>query len=128
VAQGRSEQQSLQEERQSMTEYIQVFTTIDAEEGAAAIAHAIVARRLAGCVQILGPIRSTYWWEGEIEVAQEWICLIKTSQEAYPDLEAALKEIHPYDTPEILALPVVAGNADYLRWLQQELGDGRGRS
>jgi periplasmic divalent cation tolerance protein len=107
-----------------MPEYVQVFSTIDSAESAAAIAETIVARRLAGCVQIVGPIRSTYWWEGEIEVAEEWLCLMKTSQEAYADLEAALKEIHPYDTPEILALPVIAGNEGYLRWLQQEVGGG----
>lgn len=107
-----------------MDEAIQVFTTTESKEEALAIGRALVERRLAACVQVVGPISSIYWWEGEVEAAEEFLCLIKTSSAAYDELEAAVKEVHPYDTPEILAVPVTAGNADYLRWLQEELREG----
>jgi periplasmic divalent cation tolerance protein len=85
------------------------------------MAKALVEKRLAGCVQIVGPITSTYWWQGEVEMADEWLCLIKSRRDIYPQLEAAIQAIHPYDTPEILATPVAAGNPDYLQWLRDEL-------
>ncbi len=104
-----------------MKEAIQVFTTTETKEEAQAIGRALVEKRLAACVQVVGPISSIYWWEGEVEAAEEYLCLIKASSDLYDELEAAIKAIHPYDTPEILASPVTAGNADYLRWLQEEL-------
>lgn len=107
-----------------MTDYLQVFTTIGSREEAQQVARALVEQRLAGCVQIVGPIHSTYWWQGEIETAEEYLCLIKAGSELYGELEAAIKEAHPYDTPEILAMPVADGNADYLQWLQEELKQG----
>lgn len=105
-----------------MAEYIEVHTTIDSQEGAQKIANAIVSRRLAACVQVSGPITSTYWWEGKMEQAQEWVCTAKTRSELYSQLEQAIKEVHPYDVPEILAVDVVAGNTDYLKWVSQETG------
>lgn len=104
-----------------MEQAIQVFTTTETKDEAQAIARALVEKRLAACVQVVGPISSTYWWEGEVETAEEYLCLIKASSALYDELETAVKEIHPYDTPEILAMPVAAGNADYLKWLQEEL-------
>lgn len=104
-----------------MTDAIQVFTTVDSREAAGAIARALVERRLAACAQIVGPIESTYWWEGAVETAQEWLCIVKSTQERYPALESAIREHHPYDVPEILALPVSAGHSAYLDWLRGEL-------
>lgn len=101
-----------------MTEVIQVFTTVDTGEAAETIARVLVERRLAACAQVIGPLRSTYWWEGEIETAEEWLCLIKTTGSAYAALEEAIRAQHPYDVPEILAVPVTAGNASYLAWVQ----------
>jgi periplasmic divalent cation tolerance protein len=103
---------------------IQVITTTETKADAQAIARALVEKRLAGCVQIIGPITSTYWWQGEIETAEEWLCVIKTRVDLYEQLEAAIKKVHPYDVPEILAVPVVAGSEDYLAWLDSELGKG----
>ena len=100
-----------------MEEYIQVMTTTETEEEARRIARALVERRLAGCVQVLGPITSTYRWEGEVETAQEWLCLIKSRRDLYPELETAIRELHTYEVPEILALPVVEGDRRYLEWL-----------
>jgi periplasmic divalent cation tolerance protein len=103
-----------------MAEYIEVHTTIDSLEGAQKIANAIVSRRLAACVQVSGPITSTYWWQGNMEQAEEWVCTAKARGELYSRLEQAIREVHPYDVPEILAVSVVAGNTDYLTWVSQE--------
>ena len=103
-----------------MTEYIEVHTTIDSQEGAQKIANAIVSRHLAACVQVSGPITSTYWWQEKMEQAEEWVCTAKTRDELYSQLEQVIREVHPYDVPEILAVNVVAGNTDYLTWVSQE--------
>ena len=103
-----------------MEEYLQVFTTLEKREDAGRIAKDIVEKRLAACAQIIGPIMSSYWWEGKVETAEEWLCLMKTKKNLYHRLEEALKAIHPYDVPEIVAVPIVAGHADYLNWLTQE--------
>jgi len=104
-----------------MEEYIQVVTAIEKREDAEKIAKALVEKRLAACVQILGPIVSTYWWKGTIERAEEWLCIIKSKKKLYEELEKSIKEIHPYETPEIFALPVVAGSKEYMKWLSNEV-------
>ena len=104
-----------------MEEYIQVFTTTEKKEDAEKIANVLVKNRLAGCIQILGPIVSTYWWKGNVEIAEEWLCFIKSKRMLYDELEKAIKEIHPYETPEIIAVPIVRGSKDYLEWLKNEL-------
>ena len=108
-----------------MASYIQVLTTTETKADAQAIAHAVVEKRLAGCVQAIGPITSTYRWQGEIETAEEWLCVIKSRQDLYEALEEAILEAHPYDVPEILAVPVTAGSNGYLEWLDSELRMGR---
>ena len=100
-----------------METFIQVMTATDKREDAERIARTLIERRLAGCVQILGPLTSVYRWQGKIETAGEWLCLIKSRQDLYGALEAAIRSLHPYKTPEILALPVLAGHRDYLDWL-----------
>ncbi len=105
----------------TMAEYIQVITTTATEDDARKVAHALVEARLAGCVQIVGPIGSTYWWEGRIEEAEEWLCLAKSRADLFDALEAAIREAHPYDVPEVLAVPVAAGSQGYLDWLGGEL-------
>ncbi len=101
-----------------MSEYLQVSTTTASEEEARRIASALLERRLAACVQILGPIDSRYWWQGKIEAASEWLCLIKTSAARYEELEAAIAELHSYDEPEVIATPIVAGSEGYLGWVR----------
>ncbi|MEW5958736.1 MAG: divalent-cation tolerance protein CutA, partial [Chloroflexota bacterium] len=91
------------------------------QDDAQKIAGALVQKRLAACVQVVGPIASTYWWQGQVESAEEWLCLIKSSRRVYPELEAALTDLHPYATPEIIAAPIVAGSPAYLSWLANEL-------
>jgi periplasmic divalent cation tolerance protein len=104
-----------------MESFIQVITTTDKREDAERIAQGLVERRLAGCVQILGPVTSTYRWKGGIETAGEWLCLIKSREDLYGALEAAIRSLHPYETPEILSLPVLTGSSDYLAWLAGSL-------
>ena len=105
-----------------MTDAIQVVTTTEREEDALAIARALVDQRLAGCVQVLGPITSTYRWQGTIETAREWQCWAKSRRELYDKIERTIRRLHPYEVPEILALPVAAGSPDYLAWLESETG------
>jgi periplasmic divalent cation tolerance protein len=104
-----------------MTEFVQVITTTETRDQADHIAQHLVERRLAGCVQVIGPLTSTYRWQGAVETTDEWLCLIKTAQALYPQVEAAILEIHPYETPEILAAPISAGSSDYLGWLSASL-------
>ena len=100
-----------------MQKFVQAITTTDSRATARRIARALVDRRLAACVQIVGPIESTYRWQSRVETTREWLCLIKTTQTRYRDLAAAVDSLHPYDTPEIVALPVSAGSRRYLDWL-----------
>jgi periplasmic divalent cation tolerance protein len=99
--------------------YVQISTTAPSPEVADAIASALVERRLAACVQVVGPMASTYRWQGAIERAEEWLCLIKTVRDRYDAVAQAIRELHPYETPEIIATPIVAGDAEYLRWIEE---------
>jgi Uncharacterized protein involved in tolerance to divalent cations len=108
-----------------MAEYIQVITTVEKKEDAQKVAKVVVEKRLAGCVQIIGPIISNYWWKEKIEVAEEWVCLIKSRRDFYLKLEETIREIHPYEVPEILTIPVINGNESYLDWLNTELMKGK---
>jgi periplasmic divalent cation tolerance protein len=106
---------------EAMEGFIQVMTATEKREDAERIARLLVEMRLAGCVQIVGPVTSVYRWKGAIETAGEWLCLIKTGAECYGALEQAIRSLHPYETPEILAVAVAAGSRDYLEWLRGEL-------
>lgn len=99
------------------TEALLVITTTATAQDAAQLAHELVERKLAACVQISAPITSVYRWQGKVETASETLLLIKTARATYPELAAQLKALHSYETPEIIALPVSAGDADYLNWL-----------
>jgi periplasmic divalent cation tolerance protein len=104
-----------------MEEHIQVFTTTEKRKDAEKIAHMLVQNRLAGCVQIIGPISNTYWWKGKMRTAEEWLCLIKSKKGLYKMLEKTVKEVHPYKTPEIIAVRILSGSKEYLQWLDREL-------
>ena len=104
-----------------MSEYVQVFVTIDDEPRAEEIAGIIVEKRLAACVQITGPVTSVYRWEGKMNKDREWLLIFKSSKKLYNELEEEIKRLHTYDVPEILALPVEDGNKDYMGWMDREL-------
>ena len=110
-----------------MLDYIQVVTTTEHREDAERIARTLVEERLAACVQVVGPISSTYRWRGAIETAQEWQCWAKSRRDLYDEIEKTIRRIHPYEVPEILAMPVLAGNASYLKWLDTEVTGDEGR-
>lgn len=103
------------------TGVVQLQTTLDSEAAANRLADTLVGEQLAACVQVLGPVRSTYHWQGARERADEWLCLIKTTEAALPALIPRLNELHPYDTPEIIVLPVTGGSDGYLDWVRQEV-------
>lgn len=102
------------------TKFIQVSTTVDSEKIADRIEARLLREKLASCVQVFGPIKSSYWWNGKIEHLKEWYCLIKARANDYSSIEAAIKEVHSYKVPEILATSVLEGNPDYLRWIAAE--------
>lgn len=102
------------------TEFVQILTTTESEQEAEKLASSLIETRLAACVQVVGPIKSTYWWKGEVERADEWLCLAKTLTEHYDDVEAHIRQNHSYEVPEIAALPVVRGSRDYLTWIKAE--------
>ncbi len=104
-----------------MPEYIQLFTTTEKKEDAEIISRQVVEKRLAACVQIMGPITSTYWWKEKVEQTEEWLCIMKSKRDLYKDLEQAIMSIHPYEVPEIVAVPIVAGSQSYLEWLEKEV-------
>ena len=103
-----------------MPNYVQVLTTIDSREVAEQVARAVVEARAAACAQIVGPIKSIYWWNGAVESAEEWQVLMKTTEERYPVLEAVIRQAHSYDVPEIIVTRIPYGSKDYLSWVSKE--------
>ena len=98
---------------------IVVLTTCPDDGVAARIARDLVESGLAACVSRVGPVHSTYRWQGAIQDEPEVLLVIKTLGARYSELEMRLKSLHPYQVPEIIALPVSAGSVDYLRWLRE---------
>ncbi len=96
-----------------------VITTVDDEKLAGQLAGELVEQRLAACVHILPAGTSVYLWQGRIEQSREYTLLIKTAAQRYTALQEWLVRNHPYDTPEIIALPIMAGLPDYLDWIRQ---------
>jgi periplasmic divalent cation tolerance protein len=97
-----------------------VITNLPNQDSAAKLAHVLVERRLAACVNILSPCRSVYRWQGKTEDAEEFPMLIKTTKDRYADLEAAIRAGHPYELPEIIAIPLSGGLPAYLEWVVSE--------
>src|SRR5262245_39346224 len=102
------------------SEYLQVQTTTDSRAEAMELARAAVEARLAACGQVAGPVASTYWWNDELERAEEWFVFFKLPADRYEDLAVFIAERHSYDEPEILATPFVAGSPSFLAWIADE--------
>ncbi len=100
--------------------YLQVATTLASEAEALSLAQAIIERRLAACVQVVGPVTSVYRWQDTIETSREWQCVMKTIGMRYAELAQAIAELHPYEVPELIATEIVAGSPAYLAWIAQE--------
>jgi periplasmic divalent cation tolerance protein len=105
-----------------MTDPHIVLTTIGSKEAAEQLAQQLVERRLAACVNIVGPIRSVYRWKNKIQNEEEFLLVIKTTAEQSSELQSAFKSLHPYDLPECVQLSVDGGSAEYLAWVTGEVG------
>lgn len=102
-------------------EFAQVLTTAGSREEAGRIARALVEERLAACAQVVGPIQSTYRWEGAVEEAEEYLVLVKTLSALSQQVVAAIRRNHSYQTPEILCTPILDGDRDYLSWVRESV-------
>jgi periplasmic divalent cation tolerance protein len=107
-----------------VTAYCQVTTIWPDQSKAERAAEVLVSEHLAACAQVTGPVLSTYRWQGSTETAQEWYCLLKTTFDAFPALQARVLELHPYEVPEIIAVPILAGSDRYLQWIGSEVKAG----
>ncbi|MEV4291376.1 divalent-cation tolerance protein CutA [Nonomuraea bangladeshensis] len=103
-----------------MAEFVEVHVTVPDRDAAERIADVVVGERLAAAAQLVAPITSVYWWRGEINRAEEWLLFMKTTAGRFDELAAAIRELHPYEVPQIIAVPLVAGTADYLEWIRRE--------
>jgi periplasmic divalent cation tolerance protein len=99
-----------------------VFITASGEDEAAKIARALVEARLAGCVNVIKDIRSIYSWEGKIEDEAEVLLIAKTRKHQFDSFVKKVKELHSYTVPEIIAMPIIEGSEDYLKWLRDVTG------
>jgi periplasmic divalent cation tolerance protein len=104
-----------------MTDKIVVLCTCASPEDGERLARALLAGRLAACVNVVPGMRSFYHWKGEIEASGECLLLIKSSRDLFPALSAAIEKTHPYEVPEVIAMPVVSGSENYLNWLGANL-------
>jgi len=104
-----------------MTDKIVVLNTCASAEEAERLARALIDQRLAACVTVISPVRSFYRWEGAVTDTAEWLLVVKTSRPLFERLRTVLESTHSYELPEILALPVIEGSANYLSWMDGEL-------
>ena len=102
-----------------MTDKRIVLSTAGSEQEAHKIAHILINRRLAACVNIVPQVQSFYRWKGEIESAHEWLLLIKTRADKFPELRDAIVELHSYEVPECIVLEIEDGSLPYLQWLDE---------
>lgn len=103
-----------------LNQYILVLTTVPEIEVGQIIAERLTEERLAACVTISSAGQSVYWWKGKISQESEHILFIKTNKDHYDQIEEKIKQIHPYEVPEIIAIPILAGNKKYLEWIDSE--------
>lgn len=103
-----------------MSKVMGVLVTASSMEEARHIAAGVLQQRLAACVNILGGVESHYWWQGQLESGQEHLLIVKTTEERVPALIEAVRALHSYTVPEVIAFPIEQGNADYLSWVRAE--------
>jgi periplasmic divalent cation tolerance protein len=104
-----------------MTDKRIVLCTAGSEEEARKIARHLVEQRLAACVNVVPQIESIYRWQGKMESAREWLLLIKTTVERFPDVRDAIRELHSYEVPECISISVEDGSAAYLEWIERSV-------
>ena len=104
-----------------MKGYVVVFITVPSGKGQE-IADFIIENKLGACVNVVKDISSTYWWKGNVEKDKEELLIVKTSTLLMDKLVKGVKSVHPYTVPEIIAMPILAGNEDYIKWIDESLG------
>jgi len=102
--------------------YLVVLVTTKSKDEALSIAEVIVSEKLAACANVIEPVVSIYTWKGKVERSAEALMIIKTHSESFPSLVGRIKELHSYDVPEIVALPILSGNPAYLKWIDEVTG------
>jgi len=100
---------------------IVIFVTTSSEPEARKIADLLLNRRKAACVNIVPKIESSFWWQGKLDSAQESLLIIKTKASLLSEIVSLVKAAHSYEVPEIIALPIIGGNEDYLKWIEDEV-------
>lgn len=109
-----------------MTDKIVVLVTCESAKQARAIARAMVSRRLAACGNVVeAPMRSIYRWKGKVESAKEFLLILKSSRRRFAAIDAAVRQLHSYDVPEIIALPVMEGSRGYLDWIAESVAPAK---
>lgn len=98
---------------------VEVHVSVPDADSAQRIASDLVARQLAACVQVLGPMASVYTWKGEVHQAQEWLLLVKTTAEAFPRVTEVVVQQHRYDVPEVVAVPITHALSEYASWVRK---------
>jgi len=108
-----------------MKEFVPVVILITASTGEEAqqIADKLLAQRKAACVNIIPKVHSLFWWKGELDSAEETLLIVKSGASLVDEIVSLVKEVHSYEVPEVIALPLVGGNQDYLNWMSAELRD-----
>lgn len=104
-----------------MSSYIVVFMTVSDEKEATKIIHSLLKDRLIACANIVGPVASLFWWKGKIDKANEFLVIMKSRKNLFKQLSERVKELHSYEVPEVIALPVIEGLPSYLNWLGTSL-------
>jgi len=109
-----------------MSEFVVVYVTVGSAKEGERLGRTLVEERLAACVNRVGPVRSIYRWQGQIEQSDEELLIIKSKRELFDRLKNRVRELHSYSVPEIIALPILQGSESYLAWLEEVLGKGDG--
>ncbi len=104
------------------SELIEVVTTTETRKDAEKIAELLVRGKMAACAQVSGPVKSLYWWEGRLESSEEWVCTAKTIRIKYEETEREIRRVHPYEVPQIIALPITGALEEYAAWIRDNTG------
>ena len=104
-----------------MSNYIVVYVTVPSAIEGEKLASLLVNERLAACVNRVGPVQSTYWWQGRVERDEEYLLVIKTKEDLFDRLKTRVQALHTYTVPEVIAMPIVKGSESYLKWMDEEL-------
>ena len=107
-----------------MDKIIEIIVTFSDRETAEDIGRRLVEKRLAACAQVSGPIKSIYWWKGELEKTEEWICALKTRKDLYSIVESEIRSLHPYEVPQIVAFDIDYALPEYREWAKGETAKG----